>query len=211
MENNLKEIIQILRCDFSFSDIENVDWSTIKNTLSSADSWSICRLGDYFVKTGNNKRCHSNEELPRKGKMLKNNNYQENRSKSNGPTNTEDFDMLDDIFTNQPLFRLMPQLGNNTHVNVPPIIEPGEIFVCLVRRVMIVWSLGDDADQILRRYSIFSIDWFTDNKPEAPLRVIPSKNRHGINDLMEDASVFDVSCGMISSDEIQTNSDISLL
>ena len=42
---------------------------------------------------------------------------------------------------------------------------------------------------------MFSIDWFTDNKPEAPLRVIPSKNRHGINDLVEDASVFDVSCG----------------
>lgn len=46
---------------------------------------------------------------------------------------------------------------------------------------------------------MFSIDWFTDNKPEAPLRVIPSKNRHGINDLVEDASVFDVSSGRIPS------------
>lgn len=42
---------------------------------------------------------------------------------------------------------------------------------------------------------MFSIDWFTDNKPEAPLRVIPSKNRHGINDLIEDSSVVEVSSG----------------
>lgn len=66
--------------------------------------------------------------------MLKNNNYQGNSSKSNGPTNTEEFDMLDDIFTSQPLFRLMPQLGNNTHVNTPPIIEPGKRCVDLSRR-----------------------------------------------------------------------------
>ncbi len=44
---------------------------------------------------------------------------------------------------------------------------------------------------------MFSIDWFTDNKPEAPLRVIPSKHRHSINGLIEDSSVLDVSCGTI--------------
>jgi len=42
---------------------------------------------------------------------------------------------------------------------------------------------------------MFSIDWFTDNKTEAPLRVIPSKHRHGINGLHEDSSVLDSSCG----------------
>ena len=60
---------------------------------------------------------------------------------------------------------------------------------------------GDDADNILRHYSTFSIDWFTDNKPEAPLRVIPSKYRHGINDLVEDDSVFDSSGGGTSEFE----------
>jgi hypothetical protein len=88
--------------------------------------------------------------------------------------------MLDDIYTNQPLFRLMPQTENNSNNNLQPIVEA-----------------GDDADQILRRYSTFSIDWFTDNKHEAPLRVIPSKHRHGINDLIEDSSVLDSSCIII--------------
>ena len=84
--------------------------------------------------------------------------------------------MLDDIYTNQPLFRLMPQTANNSNVNLEPIVE-----------------IGDDGDKILRHYSSFSIDWFTDNKQEAPLRVIPSKNRHGINCLIEDPSVHDLS------------------
>ncbi|CAF5183025.1 unnamed protein product, partial [Rotaria sp. Silwood1] len=33
-----------------FSDIEDVDPAIIKSTLSSSDSWSIVRIGDYFVK-----------------------------------------------------------------------------------------------------------------------------------------------------------------
>jgi hypothetical protein len=39
------------------------------------------------------------------------------------------------------------------------------------------------------------MDWFTDNKIEAPLRVIPSKNRYGINGLIEDDSALDSSLG----------------
>ena len=114
---------------FSFSDIENVDWPTIKSTLSSSDSWSICRLGDYFVKTGNKKRRHLGEKIPRKGKMLKNNVHHDNLSKANGHDSTEEFDMLDDVFTSQPLFRLIPQSGNSTHAKVPPIfIESGKKF-----------------------------------------------------------------------------------
>lgn len=155
----------------SFSDIENVDWPTIKNTLSSSDSWSICRLGDYFVKTGNNKRRRQNEKTTRKEKLLKNNN-------NDSSSSTDEFDMLDDIYGNQALFRLMPQSANNSNNNIQPIVEP-----------------GDDANKILRHYSMFSIDWFTDNKSEAPLRVIPSKHRNGINDLIEDPSVLDSSCG----------------
>ena len=61
------------------------------------------------------------------------------------------------------------------------------------------FGLGDDADKILRSYPMFSIDWFTDNKLEAPLRVIPSKNRHGLNNLVEDSSVFDSSFGKHSN------------
>ncbi|CAF1633950.1 unnamed protein product [Adineta ricciae] len=166
--------------DDSFSDIENVDWPTIKSTLSSSDSWSICRLGDYFVKTGKNKRRRPDENTNRKGKLAKHDLATTSHSDSN--SSTEDFDMLDDIFRNQPLFRLMPQITNNSMNNnnnpIQPIIEP-----------------GTDADRILRHYSTFSIDWFTDNKAEAPLRVIPTKNRHGINGLIEDNSVLDSTAG----------------
>ncbi|UJR15384.1 hypothetical protein I4U23_002332 [Adineta vaga] len=165
----------------SFSDIENVDWPTIKNTLASSDSWSICRLGDYFVKTGKNKRRrrHDHDEnTNRKGKLAKNDLTIISNSDSN--SSTEEFDMLDDIYGNQPLFRLMPQTTNSSINNnmIQPIIEP-----------------GSDADKILRHHLTFSIDWFTDNKGEAPLRVIPSKNRHGINGLIEDSSVLDSTAG----------------
>ncbi|CAF0984223.1 unnamed protein product [Adineta steineri] len=162
----------------SFSDIENVDWPTIKDTLSSSDSWSICRLGDYFVKIGKNKRRrhHDDNKTNHKEKILKNDVLN-----SDSNSSTEDFDMLDDIYGNQPLFRLMPQISNNSTNkinNIQPIVEPGR-----------------DSDKILRHTTSFSIDWFTDNKNEAPLRVIPSKHRNGINGLIEDDSVLDSSCG----------------
>ncbi|CAF1580390.1 unnamed protein product [Rotaria magnacalcarata] len=163
----------------TFSDIENVDWPTIKNTLSSSDSWSICRLGDYFVKNTKNKRRRQHEQQNRKEKMIKNNNDNDiTRSNSDSNSSTEEFDMLDDIYRNKPLFRLMPQTSNTTMQPAESIVEP-----------------GDDADRILRRYTTFSIDWFTDNKPEAPLRVIPSKHRNGINGLIDDDSVFNASSG----------------
>lgn len=56
---------------------------------------------------------------------MKNNNHEENLSHSNSDHCSKEFDMLDDIFTNQPLFRLMPQLTNNTQTNIQPIVEPG--------------------------------------------------------------------------------------
>jgi hypothetical protein len=111
---------------FSFSDIENVDWSTIKSTLASSDSWSICRLGDYFVKTGKNKRRRNPENTARKGKFPKNDPSIVSNSDSN--SSTDEFDMLDDIYGNQPLFRLMPQTTNTSagnNINIEPIIEPG--------------------------------------------------------------------------------------
>ncbi|CAF1282003.1 unnamed protein product [Rotaria sordida] len=164
----------------TFSDIENIDWPTIKNTLSSSDSWSICRLGDYFVKTGKNKRRrhYHHEQINSKDKIIENNNHDDETIISNSDSSTEEFDMLDDIYRNQQLFRLMPQPSNNSNNIIQPIVEP-----------------GDDADKILRRYTTFSIDWFTDNKNEAPLRVIPSKHRNGINDLIEDGSVSNISSG----------------
>ncbi|CAF3885372.1 unnamed protein product [Adineta steineri] len=164
----------------SFSDIENVDWITIKKTLSSSDSWSICRIGDYLVKTNKNKRRH-NQEKDRKDKILKNISTNENNDEEpmivNGDSesvgSSEDFDMLDDIYGSQPLFRIMPRPIDNQNNNVEPIVEP-----------------GDDANNVLRGHRTFSIDWYTDNKIDAPLRVTPSIHRMGINDLIEDASVF---------------------
>ena len=45
---------------------------------------------------------------------------------SDSSSSTEEFDMLDDIYGNQPLFRLMPQTTNNSNNNIiQPIIEPG--------------------------------------------------------------------------------------
>lgn len=121
------------------------------------------------MKTSKNKRRRQNDKSNGKEKILKN---------SDGNSSTDEYDMLEDIYRNQPLFRLMPQSMNNTNNFLQPIVET-----------------GDDADKILRHYTMFSIDWFTDNKLEAPLRVIPSKNRHGFNNLVEDSSVFDSSCG----------------
>ena len=114
-------------CIFSFSDVENVDWPTIKNTLSSSDSWSICRLGDYFVRTGKNKRRRSFGDVTGNEKMIQNHNDNEKlMSNSDCSSNsTDEFDVLDDICQSQPLFRLMPQMSNNSTVNIQPIIEPG--------------------------------------------------------------------------------------
>lgn len=40
-------------------------------------------------------------------------------------SSTEEFDMLDDIYRNQPLFRLMPQTSSNLNNPAQPIVEPG--------------------------------------------------------------------------------------
>jgi hypothetical protein len=58
--------------------------------------------------------------------MLKNNHNDEIMiSNSDSSSSTEEFDMLDDIYGNQPLFRLMPQTSNNSTTNFQPIVEPG--------------------------------------------------------------------------------------
>jgi len=48
---------------------------------------------------------------------------------SGSDSSTEDFDMLDDIYGNQPLFRIMPQIAdsynNNNNHHFQPIIEHG--------------------------------------------------------------------------------------
>lgn len=113
--------------DFSFSDIENVDWETIKSTLSSSDSWSICRLGDYFAKSVKNKRRRSNEKLNHKEKIMKNTKHNDNMitNSDSSTSSTDDFDMVDDIYKNRPLFRLMPQISSTSNNTVQPIVEPG--------------------------------------------------------------------------------------
>ena len=108
---------------YSFSDIENIDWTTIKRTLASADSWSICRLGDYFMKK---KRDNSSpkEKLPdqlEEDAMIVNEDISSENS-------MEDFDMLDDIYGSQPLFRIMPQTTDylsNMDNDFEPIIGYG--------------------------------------------------------------------------------------
>ena len=46
--------------------------------------------------------------------------------------------------------------------------------------------LGDESNRILRSYTTFFIDWFTDNNYEAPLRVLPPLERIGLTDLTDD-------------------------
>ena len=48
-------------------------------------------------------------------------------------------------------------------------------------------------DGILQHHRVFSIDWFTDNHTDAPLRITPSKNPCAINDLIVDESVSTLS------------------
>lgn len=149
--------------DENFEDVENMHWTNIKSTLCSSDSWSICRIGDYFAK----KKRHQRETNP----------FDDRSSESS----LDDYDMLEDICVNQPLFRLMPQKDeylNNNQDNCQAIID-----------------FNDTSDRILRSYRIFSIDWFTDNKFEAPLHVTSSNSRSGINGLIEDASVSNASAG----------------
>ena len=187
----------------SFSDIENVDWPTIKSTLSSSDSWSICRIGDYFVKTNKNKNRH-NQERKRKEKLTKDISTIEKEDEepmivsddSNSHSSTDDFDMLDDIIGNQPLFRLTPQTASLSDNNSQSIIEPGT-YLSLERvgKGRESFVEGEDADYVLRCYSTFSIDWFTDNKIDAPLRITSPLNRNRINGLVEDDSVFKSTSG----------------
>ncbi len=121
---------------YSFSDIENADWTTIKSTLSSSDSWSICRIGDYFAKTHRTKRLQQ-QQKDQGDKLPNSHNNNEDESMitsgdSSSESSTGDFDMLDDIYGNQPLFRIMPQPADsyNNHNDdteqYRPIIEHGK-------------------------------------------------------------------------------------
>ena len=113
----------------SFSDIENIDWPTMKTTLSSSDAWSICRLGDYFVKNGKNKRRRSHNDHQRNHKekvmktMMTNGNYSDEMSSSD-----EDSNILEDIDVKRPLFRLTPLTEHHHDQRFMPIIEPGSSF-----------------------------------------------------------------------------------
>jgi hypothetical protein len=127
----------ILSLCCSFSDIENADWTTIKSTLASSDSWSICRIGDYFVKTSQTKRRHQQQKDQEE--KLSNSSHNNNEDESmitsgdtSSESSSEDFDMLDDIYGSQPLFRIMPQPtdsfnnNNNNADQYQPIIEHGQ-------------------------------------------------------------------------------------
>lgn len=146
--------------DDSFSDIENLGWAVIKQTLASTDSWSICRLGDYFVQKNQTKRSTSTQM----------------KSMSIDGDDAEEFDMVEDVYPCRSLFRLMPQSSETRRDFLPAIIDEGE-----------------ETNQILRSNSAFFIDWYTDNHHEAPLRIIASSERIGLNDLTDDESVLNSS------------------
>ena len=109
---------------------------TIKTTLSSSDSWSIVRIGDYFVKTNKNKRRH-NQQNDGKEKVFKSLSTKTDETNDevevmlvsddnkSSCSSMEDFDMLDDIYGTQSLFRIMPQTTNNCSNDFQSIVEPG--------------------------------------------------------------------------------------
>ena len=112
----------------SYSDIEGVDWLTIKRTLSSSDSWSICRLGDYFVKTSHNKRRRHSPDAQRAQALESGSNGHDHAPATDDDSScssTEDFDMLDDIYGRSPLFRIMPQPSGTTEQCAESIVEAG--------------------------------------------------------------------------------------
>ncbi|CAF2238816.1 unnamed protein product [Rotaria magnacalcarata] len=163
--------------DDRFSDIENTDWVTIKSILSTSDSWSIVRIGDYFVKKNKNKKSskqklHTKENIADDTSTNNNNEQEPMVTSHDNVSNTEDFDMLDDICTPQPLYRIMPHTTNDMKNDFQSIIEP-----------------GDDAEKILRSHTSFSIDWFTENNRESAFRVTSSMHRSGISGLVDDESV----------------------
>lgn len=103
---------------FSFSDIESADWTTIKSTLASSDSWSICRIGDYFVKRNQTKRRHQrnrDEEKRSNSPDDDDSDFMMTNDDSNSENSTEEYDMLDDIYGSSPLFRIMPQPADSFH------------------------------------------------------------------------------------------------
>ena len=114
----------------SFSDIENIDWTIVKATLASSDAWSICRLGDYLVRAK-----HRTWQLQRESDaqamqivtpLISSGESMTINDEADGSSSTESFDMLDDIYASQLLFRLMPQTPQNSLDVVQPIIEAGQ-------------------------------------------------------------------------------------
>jgi hypothetical protein len=179
---------------FSFTDIEHADWTTMKKILGSCDAWSICRLGDYFVrlqdtKRLNEKKLDEKDECPRRESITNNNESMI----INDNSSLNDVDVLENIYGSQPLFRLVPQRSDMSSESMPCIVEQGrtndECHCCNVVCTIASRILDDESDDILRRHSTFFIDWFTDNHIDALLRVTTSKYVHGIKDLINDESV----------------------
>ena len=105
----------------------------IVQVLSSSDSWSILRIGDYFIKTNQKRRRHhlhqqTNADDNVSDSMEVHNNDELTGENENSISidNVEDFDMLDDICGNQLLFSLMPQIENDLREKAQPIIEFGQ-------------------------------------------------------------------------------------
>lgn len=58
---------------------------------------------------------------------MKNTKHNDNMitNSDSSTSSTDDFDMVDDIYKNRPLFRLMPQISSTSNNTVQPIVEPG--------------------------------------------------------------------------------------
>ncbi|CAF0764881.1 unnamed protein product [Didymodactylos carnosus] len=146
----------------NFNDIENTDWPTLKSTLTSQDSWSICRIGDYLAtqqQCQKKKRRHNYQTSNGKEKIQKKTNHNSGRMMIDEiDDDDEGYDILDDML-NKPLYRLSPQ---NTSLSIKPIVEA---------------------------------DWYTDNSPDSPLKVLSSKHLDGVNNLIEDHSLQETVSG----------------
>lgn len=132
---DVRERASIVFLSVSFSDIENIDWITIKATLASADAWSICRLGDYFVRASHHTRQRLMEQ---QHSTISNGEPMAVNDEADSSGSREDFDMLDDIYASQPLFRLMPQIPENSQDPVQPIIEAGQYSMRMSPRELLI-------------------------------------------------------------------------
>jgi len=128
--------------------------------------WAVIK--EKLASTDSWSICRLGDYLVQKNQLKRPTDLENNHNKD-----AEEFDMIEDVYPHRSLFRLMPQSLENRRDLLPAIIDQ-----------------GDETNRILRSYTTFFIDWYTDNSYEAPLRIISTNDRIGLNDLIDDDSVL---------------------